>query len=95
MAEWMERRQITQAELHRATGADKGQISRWLQGAAPSQEWHDKLREFFQAGREGIFRHPDDDWLSRFFEGRQRDEIERIKATLEAAFPRKKAASGD
>lgn len=93
LAEWMERRHITQAELARQTGADRGQISRWLQGAAPGQEWHDRLREFFGAGREGIFRHPDDDWLSRFFENRKQEEIDRIKATLEAAFPRRSSSN--
>jgi hypothetical protein len=35
-------------------------------------------------------RLPDDDWLVRFFKGRNKDEIERIKKTLETAFPRSK-----
>jgi hypothetical protein len=87
LREWMERRQITAAELARQSGASKGVISRWLDGASPSQEWHDKLRDFFHAGKEGIFRHPDDDWFTQFFEGRSREEIERIKRTLEVAFP--------
>jgi len=30
-------------------------------------------------------------WLTKFFQDRSRDEIERIKNTLEAAFPRKRA----
>jgi transcriptional regulator with XRE-family HTH domain len=85
----MERRGITAAELSRQTGADKGQISRWLDGAAPGEKWQDALRQFFHTGREGIFRHPDDDWLTQFFEGRKREEIERIKQTMEMAFPKK------
>jgi hypothetical protein len=28
------------------------------------------------------------DWMARFFEGRSREEIERIKAFAQAAFPR-------
>ena len=94
LAEWMERRGITAAELARQTGADNGQISRWLDGASPSQKWHDVLREFFHAGREGIFRHPDDDWLTEFFAGRQQEEIDRIKQTLEMAFPKPKLKAG-
>lgn len=93
LSEWMERRNLTAAEFSREIGADKGLVSRWLDGASPGQEWQDKLKEFFGTGREGIFRHPDDDWLSRFFEGRKRDEIERIKQTLETAFPRRQSNS--
>jgi hypothetical protein len=40
---------------------------------------------------ESLFRHPNDDWLARFLKGRDRQEVERIKATLETAFPRKLA----
>ena len=93
LSEWMEKRQITAAELARQTGADNGQISRWLDGAAPGQKWHDVLRDFFHAGREGIFRHPDDDWATRFFEGRRREEIDRIKKAMEISFP-KQACGG-
>jgi transcriptional regulator with XRE-family HTH domain len=38
----------------------------------------------------GDERHPDDDWLTKFFHhGRSADEVERMKKTLEAAFPPK------
>lgn len=78
-----------QADLVEEIGADKSVVSRWYAGASPGEEWQLKLAAAF--GHEGepeiIFRHPDDDWLTRFFRGRSKDEIERAKTMLEAAFP--------
>lgn len=89
--DWAELRHLTQADIVREIGADKSVVSRWFGGSTPSAEWQEKLAALFHTTSEGLFRHPDDDWLSRFFQGREREEIERIKATLEAAFPRKRA----
>lgn len=88
IADWMERRNIKPIELAREIGADKGLVSRWLDGTSPGKDWQEKLGEFFGCGPAGIFRHPDEDWMKRFFEGRRQDEVERIKQTLETAFPR-------
>lgn len=66
-------------------------VSRWFDGATPSEPSQEKLAALFQTDREGIFRHPDDDWLKKFFQDRSNDEIDRIKKTLEAAFPKKQA----
>jgi transcriptional regulator with XRE-family HTH domain len=92
--EWAERREMKQADIARELGADKSIVSRWFGGATPSQEWQEKLAALFRCDPESLFRHPDDDWLSKFFADRSRDEIERIKATLEAAFPRKTGTGG-
>jgi transcriptional regulator with XRE-family HTH domain len=89
--EWAATRKLKAADLARELGADKSVVSRWYGGASPGAEWQEKLAALFQCDPEALFRHPDDDWLSRFFRGRQRDEIERIKATLEAAFPQQRA----
>lgn len=86
---WAEKRDLTQADLTRELGADKSLVSRWYSGTSPSNPWQEKLADFFGCEKESLFRHPDDDWLARFFRGRKADEVERIKATLEAAFPRK------
>ena len=91
----MERRQVeSQTDLAAAVGADKSLVSRWLDDVKPAQPsslYISRLNAFF--GGEGdpvdIFRHPDDDWLRRWFEGRSIDEINRMKAMLEAGFPRK------
>lgn len=69
--------------------ADKSVVSRWYGGTTPGEEWQKRLAALFDCEPESLFRHPDDDWLARFLKGRDREEIERIKKTLESAFPRK------
>lgn len=87
--EWAEHRgYLTQADLVEALNADKSVISRWYSGASPGREWQDRLAELFSCEPESLFRHPDDDWVTRFFRDRSREEIEKIKRTLEVAFPR-------
>jgi transcriptional regulator with XRE-family HTH domain len=78
---------MSQADLSRELGADKSVVSRWFNGTTPGVEWQQRLAAAFEVSADSLFRHPDDDWLARFFAGRQREEIERIKQTLELAFP--------
>ncbi len=87
--EWADVRGLSQADLARELGADKSIISRWFDGATPGEKWQAGLSTLFECDPESLFRHPDDDWLSRFFAGREKAEIDRIKKTLETAFPRK------
>jgi hypothetical protein len=88
--DWAVRRGFSnQAALVKALGADKSLVSKWYSGATPSLDWQNALVELFALeDRQSLFRSPDDDWLTRFFRDRERDEIERIKNTLETAFPR-------
>lgn len=83
---------MSQADIAREIEADKSLVSRWYSGSTPSEENQRKLAGLFQCETESLFRHPNDDWLTRFFRGRTADEIERAKAMLEAAFPRRRAA---
>lgn len=64
-------------------------VSRWFSGSTPGLDWQQRLAALFHTEPESLFRHPDDDWIARFLKDRAEDEIERIKATLENAFPRK------
>lgn len=89
--DWAEARGLSQADIVRETGADKSVVSRWFNGTTPGTDWQEKLAALFHTDPESLFRHPDDDWLRRFLERRSREEIERIKATLETAFPRRSA----
>lgn len=89
IAEWCDKRGLKQSDLAKKINADPSVVSRWFKGGSPSEVWQEILGEFFGCGRDGIFRHPDDDWLAKFFKGRTADEIERAKAMLEVAFPRK------
>ena len=97
LEEWAKKYGLkTQVELAEALGADKSIVSRWFNGASPSVEYQLKLAALFQIedGPEALFRHPDDDWLAKFFKGRSQEERERIKQTLEVAFPRAANSSG-
>ena len=86
--EWAELRGFqTQADLAKELDADKSVVSRWYSGTSPTVEWQERLSALFDCDREALFRHPDDDWLTKFFRNRDRDEIERAKRMLEAAFP--------
>lgn len=88
---WAELRGMKQVDIVREIGADKSQVSRWFSGATPQPHWQNKLAALFHCEPESLFRDPNEDWLSRFLRGRELEEIERIKATLETAFPRKRA----
>lgn len=89
--EWAEKRGLIQSELADAIGADRSVVSRWYGRACPSLDWQERLADLFHCERDSLFRHPDEDWLARFLRGRNEEEIQRIKATLEMAFPRKVA----
>ena len=92
--EWAEARGLSQADLARELDADKSVVSRWFSGTTPGVEWQEKLAALFHCEPESLFRHPDDDWFARFFADRSRDELERIKRTLENAFPRRTGTDG-
>jgi transcriptional regulator with XRE-family HTH domain len=87
--EWAQVRNLNQADLARELGADKSVVSRWFSGTTPGVEWQNKLADLFHCEPESLFRHPDDDWLARFFEHRTREEIDKMKQMLELAFPHK------
>lgn len=89
--EWAERRGLKQADICRALDVDKSTVSRWFDGVLPQVKHLEPLAELFEVEPNALFRHPDDDWLARFFKERDEEERARIKATLEAAFPRKVA----
>lgn len=89
--EWAERRGFRQVDLAAELNTDKSLISRWYAGASPNIIWQQRLAALFGCEPESLFRHPDDDWMARFLRDREPQEIARIKNTLEAAFPRKRA----
>lgn len=93
LAEWMELRGVKPADITEAIGADKSLISRWLnKGVLPGKNYLEALAGFLGA-EEGaaLFRHPDDDWLARFFRERNEADRARARAILEAAFPKRVA----
>lgn len=94
IADWADMRGLSQADIARELGADKSVISRWFSGTTPGVEWQEKLAALFHTTPEGLFRHPDDDWLSKFFADRSRAEVEKMKQMLELAFPKKNGTTG-
>lgn len=92
--EWAEKRNLSQADLSRELGADKSIVSRWFHGSTPGVEWQERLAALFYCTPDAIFRHPNDDWMKRFFDGRSAEEIEHIKKSLEVTFPKKTGTDG-
>lgn len=93
IVEWAEKRGLSQADIAREIGADKSVISRWFSGSLPSEKYLEPLAGIFHTDLNGLFRHPEDDWMTRFLQERSLEELNRIRATLEAAFPRKTGTS--
>ena len=89
--EWADKFNLSQADIVREIGIDKSTVSRWFREgdpSTPSAPAQAALAALFHTIEEALFRHPDEDWLANFFKGRKREEIERIKKTLEAGFPK-------
>lgn len=90
--EWAEARNMTQADLARELDTDKSQTSRWWQGQMPNSSTQERIAAVFEIEPEALLRHPDQDWMARFFEGRAAEERDRIKQAMELSFPVKKKA---
>lgn len=94
IVEWAEHRGMKQADVARELGVDKSTASRWWAGSIPAERHLILLAVLLQVDEvAALFRHPGNDWLARFLQGRSRDEQERIKATLKTAFPKKGEAA--
>jgi len=69
-------------------GVDKSLVTKWASGNMPTGKNIMTITEQLNIEPNDLFRHPNDDWLTKFFEGRKQDEIDRIKIMLQAAFPK-------
>jgi transcriptional regulator with XRE-family HTH domain len=87
IAEWAESRGLRQIDIATELDVDKSLVSRWFAGHLPQAHYQEALAALFQVVPEALLRHPDDDWLARFFQGRQAEERERIKQAMELAWP--------
>lgn len=79
---------MRQRDIAAGLRADKSVVSRWFSGTMPTAEWLDRLADFFGVPPHALIRHPREEWMRAFLDGRSDEEIDRIKSTLEAAFPR-------
>ena len=87
IVEWAEHRGYTQADLARELGVDKSSVSRWFGGQLPTEKHLSGIADLFKTDIISLFRPPHEDWLWRFFQGRQPDEITRIRNILVNTFP--------
>jgi transcriptional regulator with XRE-family HTH domain len=84
IAEWADKRGKKQVDFVGATGADKGTVSRWFAGRLPEQPYLLKIAAFLAVDEPAdLFRHPDDNWFKRMFEGRSQKEIDDSKQLVE------------
>lgn len=86
---------MTPAVLIEELDVDKSQVYRWLKGQLPHADMQERIAALFQIEPEALLRHPDDDWLSRFFSGRDAAERDRIKKAMELAWPPKRTGTAD
>lgn len=89
IGEWMEHREKTVADMVEELDVDKSQVYRWLKGQKPHNDMLLRIAGFLRAERpESLFRHPLDDWMARFFQGRSEEEAKAIIEMMEKAWPR-------
>lgn len=88
IVEWAEHYGMKQSDIVRELGVDKGLVSRWFSGTLPKHEYLERLAALFQM--EGdinrLFRHPNDDWLLKFFQDKSEADRERARELLELMF---------
>lgn len=103
IGEWLEAKGIKPMELLDALNdpermsdlpiIDKSQVYRWLKGQMPQPAQQKRIAEALNQQPEDLLRHPIDDWIARFFANRSREEKERMKQMLEAAFPPRRSGT--
>ena len=86
LPEWAEKRDLKQVDIVREIGADKGLVSKWWKGVLPKPEYLEKLAALFHTDVPGLFRHPDDDWLAKFFRDKTEDQKEAAISMLKILF---------
>lgn len=78
---------MRQVDIAEQLDVEKSQVSRWFGGQLPQPHWQERLAALFEIEPEALLRHPDHDWLARFFLERDQAERERIKQAIELSFP--------
>lgn len=92
IVEWAERRGLSQADIARDLRVEPSTVSRWFAGHLPAEANLYPLAALLKCPDDNpraLFHHPDDDWIRKMFERRSAEELDRMRATLEAAFPQR------
>lgn len=94
IVEWAEKRELKQKDIVREIGADKGLVSRWFKGAVPKHQYLVQLAALFQLEDiHALFRHPDDDWLAKFFRDKTDEQREQAIDLLRVLFKDQKTGT--
>ena len=92
--EWLDHRGVSQVELAEALDTHAGTVSKWCKtGVMPTNENLVAIAAFLHVEPNDLFHDPADDWIARLFKERTSEEKDRIAATIEIAFPPKKASN--
>lgn len=109
LREWLEERGMEPMDLVHALNEsepdhfiDKTQIYRWLRGQLPHAKTQVRIAaalsltdpETGEPTPERLMHHPAHDWIARKFQGRDMEEIERIRRMVDIAFPDKTGTDG-
>lgn len=95
IVEWAEKRGMKQVDIVREVGADKGLVSRWFKGTVPKENYLSQLKDLFQAEEvASLFRHPDDDWLAKFFRDKTEEQREQAIDMLKILFKDQRTGTG-
>lgn len=94
MPEWAELRGMSQTEIAESLEINKSTVSKWFNGALPSEANLPRIAAMFGVEVDELFRMPEDNWLANFLRGRSAEERDRIRRTLMAAFPKGTGTDG-
>lgn len=102
--EWMEHKGVSVSDLLALLNddersmdlprVDKSQVYRWHKGQMPQPAMQTRIAEALGVESEAdLLRPPEDDWFVRFFMNRSKEERDRMRKMLEAAFPEVKTGT--
>lgn len=82
IVEWAERRLMTPPAIAKAVGVERATAYRWFAGQIPSERHLIALAELFHVEVTDLFRHPDDNWLSRLLKDKSEEDRQRIEDAI-------------
>lgn len=92
--EWIEHRRVSRVDVAGAAGVSPSTVTKWCnKQAMPTNDNLVAIAAFLEIEPNDLFHDPADDWIARLFKERTSEEKDRIAATIEVAFPPKKASN--
>lgn len=93
IVEWAEKRGLRQADIVEQIGVDKSLVSRWFKGTMPKADYLDKIAALMSTDVQGLMRHPDDDWLAKFFLDKTEEQKQKAIDMLKLMFDAKRTGT--